>query len=389
MKRMKLLVISLAALAVLQGCETVTRNLNPMNWFSGGPTGPKPAELPALTSAQSAKPIWQASVGAAGPFILRPVVLGDSAYAAGRDGTVTRLNATTGAPRWRVSVGTPLSGGVGTDGKLVAVGSDKGEVIALDAENGQVRWRARASSEILAAPGVGEGVVLVRSADSRIFAFDAEDGKRRWVYQRAAAALVVRSPAGIVVAQGHAFAGFSGGKLVAIALSNGAARWEATVATPKGATELERVTDIAGDPMLLGREICAAAFQGRVACYDTGNGSQLWARDISTLTGVSADARYVYVSDDKGTMHAFDRSNGRSVWKQERLSHRRLSLPLPLGGEIAAGDFQGYVHFAARESGAFVARAATDGSAILAPPVRVPGGVLVQTQNGGLFALGI
>lgn len=381
------LVLALLATATLSGCETVTRNLNPFNWFSSGPTGPKPAELPALTSGQGARQLWQSSVGNAGPFILQPVVLGDSVYAAGRDGTVMRLDAATGAPKWRVSAGTPISGGVGTDGKLVAVGSDKGEVIALNAENGQVLWRARASSEILAAPGVGEGVVLARSADSRIFAFDAEDGKRRWVYQRAAAALVVRSPAGVVVSQGHGFAGFSGGKLVAIALSNGAARWEATVATPKGSTELERVTDIAGNPAMLGREICAAAFQGRVACYDTVSGNQLWARDVSTLTGVSADARYVYVSDDRGTMHAFDRSNGRSVWKQERLSHRRLSLPLPLGNEIAAGDFQGYVHFAARESGAFVARAATDGSGILAAPVRVPNGVLVQTQNGGLFAL--
>ncbi len=374
-------------LLLLAGCSSLP-SMNPMNWFGSGPTGPKPAPLPLLTGPQALRVLWQANLGTAGSFVFRPVAIGDSIYAAGRNGTVARFDAATGAARWRVSVGANLSGGVGTDGVLVAVGTDKGELIVLGAENGEVRWRARASSEILAPPEFGPDLVLARSADSRIFAFGATDGKRRWVYQRAAASLVVRSPAGMVVSSGHVFAGFSGGKLVAIALSNGAARWEATVSTPKGSTELERVTDIAGDPVIQGREICAAAFQGRVACYDLQTGNQLWARDISTLTGASIDARYVFVSDDKGTVHAFDRTNGRSVWKQERLSHRRLSLPLPLGAEVAFGDYMGYVHAAARESGAFVSHLPTDGSGILASPVRTRGGLAVQTQNGGLFVLG-
>ncbi len=86
-------------------------------------------------------------------------------------------------------------------------------------------------------------------------------------------------------------------------------------------------------------------------------------------------------------MHALDRSNGRSVWRQDRLSNRRLSQPIPLAAEIAVGDLEGYVHFLARDSGAFVARHATDGSAIRAAPLRLPAGFLVQTANGGLFAL--
>jgi outer membrane protein assembly factor BamB len=276
---------------------------------------------------------------------------------------------------------------VGSDGRLAVVASDEGEVFALDAETGSVRWRARVSSEVLAAPKVGDGLVLVRSADNRVFAFGAEDGKRRWVYQRAAASLTVRSPTGLTLHQGSAYAGFPGGKLVAIALSNGGVRWEATVALPKGATELERVTDVVGEPAIQGRVVCAAAFQGRVACYDAQTGSQLWARDMSTINGVSFDARYAYVSDDRGAVHALDRSNGRSVWKQDRLAHRRLSLPLALGSELALGDFEGYVHFLSRDAGTFVARFATDGSAVLAAPLRIAAGFLVQTRNGGLYAL--
>lgn len=375
--------------ASLAACSSIPNSLNPLNWFSSSPSGPKPAELPALTNPQGVRVMWSSSIGASEQFVLSPALYGDSVYAASRSGTVASLDASSGQPRWRVNVNARISGGVGTDGTLVVVASDEGEVIALDSEHGQVRWRSRVSSEVLAAPKVGEGLVLVRSADSRIFAFGAADGKRRWVYQRPAAALIVRSPAGLTIHQGQAYAGFAGGKLVALGLGNGGVRWEATVALPKGATELERVTDIVGDPTALGREICAASYQGRVACYDAQNGNQLWARDMSTLTGVSFDARYAFVSDDKGAVHALDRTNGRSIWKQDRLSYRRLSLPLPLGTEIALGDLQGYVHFLARESGAFVARVATDGSAIAAAPLKLPEGFVVQTQGGGLYALNL
>lgn len=370
------------------GCSSLP-SANPMDWFGSKPTGPKPAELPALASPAATRVIWSASIGASEGFVFTPVLSDGTVYAAARAGTVVALDAATGQARWRVAAGTRLSGGVGSDGTLVVVASDEGEVIALEAKSGVVRWRARVSSEVLSAPKLADGMVVVRSADSRIFAFGAEDGKRRWVYQRAAASLIVRSPAGVTLHLGNAYAGFSGGKLVAIALNNGLLRWEGTVALPKGATELERVTDIVGDPAPLGREICAAAYQGRVACFDAQNGNPLWGREMSSLTGLSFDARYAFVSDDKGAVHAMDRANGRSVWKQDRLANRQLTLPVALGTEVGTGDLQGFVHFLARESGAFVARVATDGTPIRAAPQRLADGILVQTQGGGLYALGL
>ncbi len=367
--------LAAGALLVLAACST--------------DSGPKPAELPALQQAREPRVLWSAHVGPAGAFVFSPALVGDSVVAAARDGTVVRLGVADGKPQWRTELGVPLSAGAGADLRTVAVATDEGEVLALDAETGQVRWRARASSEVLAAPRLAGGLVLVRSADSRIYAFDAEDGKRRWVYQRASSSLMVRTPAGLSVLQGSVYAGFSGGKLVALGLANGGVRWEATVALPKGATELERVTDVVGDPAVLGREVCAAAFQGRIACFDTQNGSQLWARDMSTVTGASIDARYAYVSDDRGAVHALDRSSGRSLWKQDRLAHRQLSQPLPLDTEIVLGDLQGYVHVLARDSGAFAGRAATDGSPVRAAPLRLPVGFLVQTQGGSLYALAL
>ena len=366
--------LSALALAALAAC-------------SSGSPGPQPAELTSIDKPKPVRLLWSANVGGGEGYVFSPALAGGALYAAGRDGAVARLDPASGRERWRVSLDRRLSAGVGADERTVAVATEQGEVLALEAADGKVRWRARVSSEVLAAPAIGGGVVVVRSADNRVFAFGEDDGKRRWVYQRAPTALLVRSPSGMALVEETTFGGFPGGKLAAIGLANGAVRWEGTVAVPKGTTELERVTDVVGEPMVQGREVCAAAYQGRVACFETANGRQTWSREISSATGVSLDARYAYVSDERGAVHAFDRSSGRSVWKQDRLAYRQLSLPLPVGEVIAVGDLEGYVHFLGRENGAFVARYSTGGGAVRAAPLAVPGGLLVQTENGGLYAL--
>lgn len=383
--------IALMGIALLAGCSTISETADKLNPFSSSAPKIKPAELAAIQPTAELRLLWQAGIGAAGEFAFTPAVVGDSVYAAARDGSVARFDG--GRQVWRISAGQTLSGGVGSDGRLVAVGTPKGEVLAFSAETGAPLWKARASSEILAAPAVGEGpnggLIVVRSGDSRLFGFEASDGKRRWVYQRSTPALSLRSHVGVLLANEAVLAGFPGGKLVAISPKNGAALWEGTVALPKGATELERMADITSPPVMAGREICAVAFQGRIACFDQASGNVLWARDLSSSAGLDMDDRHVFVSDDKGAVHAFDRHNGASLWKQDKLFMRGLSRPVVLGGHVAVADYQGVVHLLRGEDGAFAARFNTDGSDVQADPQRLTGGFLVQTGKGGLFALAV
>ncbi len=376
---MRTLAVLMAALT-LTACSTVEK-LNP---FSSSAPKIKAAELTPIQSSAELRPLWQAGIGAAGEFTFTPAVVDKSVYAAARDGSVARFD--NGSQVWRVTAGQPISGGAGSDGKLVAVGTSKGEVIVFDAATGRELWRARVSSEVLAAPAIGDGLVIVRSGDSRIFGFDANDGKRRWVYQRSTPTLSLRSNVGVLLAGRLTLAGFPGGKLVAIANNNGAALWEVTVALPKGATELERVADITSQPAVSGSTICSVAFQGRVSCFDGNNGNTLWSREMSSSAGLDMDNRHVYVADEKGAVHALDRSSGASVWKQDKLFMRGLSRPLALGSHVAVADNQGVVHLLTRDSGAFAARATTDGSAVRAEPQAFGGGFLIQTTNGGLYA---
>ncbi len=386
---MRNILLAVALAGAVAGCGSLPKlsSLNPLNWFGRSPP-PPPAPLAVISNPIAVKMLWQASIGKAGDASFVPAVVGDAVYAAARDGTVARFDAATGKQVWRVATGRTLMAGVGADAATVVVASSEGEVLAYESD-GRQRWRARVSSEVLAAPVVVGDTVVVRSTDSRIFSLDARDGRRRWVYQRAAPALAVRSPAGAALSGGFVFAGFPGGKLVAVAANNGGMRWEGTVSQPKGTTEIERVTDVIGLPWIGEREACAVAFQGRAACFDLANGQQIWARPMSSATGLGVDARYVFVAEDQGAVSALDRTTGNSLWRQDRLAHRLLTAPLPLGREIAVGDVQGYVHLLSRDSGAFVARVPTDGSQVVAPPVALgsgSSGFLVQTRNGALFA---
>jgi outer membrane protein assembly factor BamB len=234
---------------------------------------------------------------------------------------------------------------------------------------------------------VADGLVVVRSGDSRVFGFDAADGKRRWVYQRSTPALSLRSSVGVTLADRAILAGFPGGKLVAIAANNGAAIWESTVSLPKGATELERVADVASSAVVTGREVCAVAFQGRVACFDLASGNVLWTREMSSRAGLDVDSRHVYVSDDKGVVHALDRTSGSSVWKHEKLGKGALSRPRAQGGLVAVGDADGVVHFLKPDDGAVAARLKTDGGEIQSEPQLWSRGVVVQTRKGGIHAV--
>lgn len=371
------------------GCSTISSTVDTLNPFSKSAPKIKPAELVAIQPSAELRSLWQASIGSAGEFSLMPAVVGESVYAAARDGTLARFDG--GRQVWRVSVGHVISGGVGADDKLVVVGSPKGDVLAFRAADGSPAWQTRTSSEILAAPAVRGDLVAVRSGDARIFGLDAADGKRRWVYQRSTPALALRSSVGVTLTEQALYAGFPGGKLVAVSLSNGAALWESTVALPRGSTELERIADVASDPVVAGRSVCAVAYQGRVACFETANGNQQWSREVSSTQGLDIGSRYLYVTDDKGAVHAFDRSSGASVWKQDKLFMRGVSRPLaigrPLDRRIAIADYQGVVHLLSEDDGAFVARLPTDGSAVIAVPQRLGEDFVVQTKNGTVQVL--
>jgi outer membrane protein assembly factor BamB len=343
------------------------------------------AELEALKALERIPLKWESSTGDSAIAVFSLAFDNDALYAADEDGDLIRFDSASGEQDWRNKTKHKFSGGVGTGDGMVLMGSFKGEVFAYN-ESGHELWKAQVTSEILSPPQADSGMVVVRTVDGRIFGLDAVDGSRKWVYQGATPSLTVRSAAGVVISQGAVFAGFAGGKMAAMSLFNGNIGWEVAVSQPRGVTELERMTDITSSPVIDERIICAVAYQGRVACFEINDGMQLWARDSSSSAGLAMDNDYIYVSEENGVLAAYDKRSGAGMWKQSRLGSKNLSAPLVSGHYIVVGDDQGFVSLLRNYDGVVLARAATDGSPILAAPQLLPGGFAVQTIEGGIYA---
>ncbi len=385
---------ALAAL-LLAGCSSLPASWNPttwsvpapsFDWLTGRNASSKPGPLPALTPSANASIAWQASVGKSLPG-LAPAITEDAIYAAATDGTLTRLDPQSGRPVWRVAAGKPLSAGPGADTALVAVGTTKGEVLAFDPD-GKPLWTAKISSEVISPPVVTAGVVIAASGDGRIFAFSAADGSTKWVHQRTNPPLTVRNTQGGVASRGGLFLGIPGGRLLAIDTQTGTVGWDGAVATPKGATELERIADVTSRPQVEDRQACAVAFQGRLACFEIVRGTVVWTRDLSSLSGIAADATSYYVIDDKGAVHGLDKTTGASLWKQEALAERRPQAAQVVGEFVGVLDIEGQLHLLAKATGAYVGRLATDGSAPTGQPFALGERIVFQSTAGTVYAIG-
>jgi outer membrane protein assembly factor BamB len=349
----------------------------------------EPAKLVDFKPAARIEVRWNVDVGSSGLSVLSPAVTREAVFAANAKGMLFRLNRNTGKQVWNVESGFPVTGGVGAGEGMVFVGGEKGELAAFDEDSGKLKWQTKVSSDVLSAPRVADGVVVVRTGNQRITGLSAKDGSRLWLYERATPTLIVRSNASAVIRNGLVYAGFAAGKLAAINLKNGIVVWESSVSQPRGNTELERISDITSLPVVDDAQVCAVAFQGRLACFDAVQGGALWTRDIASDKGLTMSGRSLYVTDSDSNLIALEKSSGTTLWKNNQLLLRDATAVYPLGDYLLLGDFEGYLHALKGDDGSFAARSRTDGSPIRISPVTLGDGALVLTADGELYSIAI
>ena len=375
---------------VLSACSSLTDLKDDMSErLFGRESNETPSELSEIKNTAQVKVLWSAHLGDSLDADFNSVADNGFIYAASANGEMIKLSLADGKQAWRIKSGEQFSGGVGLGPNLLLLGTATGYVVAYDL-NGKLLWKSKLSSQVLSAPKVDYGVVVVRCGDSRIYGLNVADGSRKWVYERASPALTLRSSAGVALDGGAAYAGFAGGKLIALRVEDGKVIWEVSVAQPKGTTEIERIADITSLPVVDGSLVYAVAYQGKIAAVDRATGRIAWARDISSYTGLSAEDAKVFVSHANSAIYALDFSTGKTFWRQGDLKQRRITAPAPMGNLIAVGDVEGYVHFLSREDGSFSARIKTDDAAIM-PQMLVVGAstLIAQTRKGGIYAISI
>ena len=363
-------------------------------WIGDGDEGPdpmKPAELVDFVPEVRIERRWRASVGRGlGRKYLRlsPLVLANRVYAADGYGVVEARDRFSGKRVWRSQVSpynvaskgrfsgltgfnfldrtdpSFLSGGVGAGGGMVLIGTTGGTVVALSAADGREVWRSYLGSEVLSRPAFGDDAVFVQTIDGRLLALEADDGSVRWSFDIQVPVLTLRGTGSPVFDGGVVYAGFANGTVSAIRTENGEPIWEHRVMLPEGRSELDRIVDVDGAPLLAGPMVYAVAYQGLLKALRRADGNALWQLDHSSHLDLAVGYGHVYVVDETDAVVAIDEQTAREVWRQEGLYRRKLSSPQAFGNYLVVGDDDGYLHVLAQSDGRFLGRQKLDGGGI-------------------------
>jgi len=381
------LIIFIACCVQFAGCSIFSK---PKEWFEKEEDPREPAKL-AKVEAEAVKVqrVWRNSVGDLEESYntIRPYITDDRVYLSNAEGRVEAWQREDGKRLWSVKLKEAITGGVNGGEGIIAIGTENGEVIALGASDGVERWRAKVPSEVMSLSEVKHGVIVTRTNDSKVHALDLNTGSIAWSAGKGTPPLTLRGASQPKVVGDLVLVGFDDGKLMAISLRDGEPLWEVSVSTPKGRSELDRISDVDGEFAYLDGIVFAASFNGRVVAIDLDKGETLWAKDLSSYAGLSVDRDRVYVTDADDSVWGLEISSGATLWRQDKLLYRELTAPQVMGDYIVVGDYKGYLHWLSKEEGKIIGRDNVAGDKIEISPIIINGRAYVLANNGSLSVL--
>lgn len=369
------LLVSLSV--ILTGC----------GFFSGDDNAIPPTELEDITSTAQISTLWNKDVGVGVGEVmvnLTPAIIDNKIFTVDREGQMTALDLTTGSINWQVELDMSITGGVGAGEGILVVGNTRGEIIVLNAHDGSVKWQRQMSSVMLSAPLIVNNILLVRTGDGRIYAMGTDSGEQLWVYDRGVPVLTLRGNSSSTLGGSElVFTGFDSGKITAVVIKDGRLFWEVNAAVASGRSDLERLVDIDGGMILMGRILYAVTYQGRLVAINAMEGKVLWSKVMSSYAGIAADERQIYVTDSDSNVWAVDRMSGNKLWKQHKLAYRKLTAPLSIGNYVLVGDYEGYIHILSQSDGSIVGRAKIDSDGFFVQPQVAGDNIVYIYGNGG------
>ena len=349
-----------------------------------------PAELTQIQPVLSVSKAWEARVGSGSELLnlaLRPAIEGGRVYAAGRNGRVHALDLETGRTQWMTDMDLPLSAGPAAGHGMVVVGSTSGHVTALSIADGAQLWQVQVGGEMLAAPALTARVVVVRTVDGRLRGLAADTGRELWMVEHRPPRLSLRGTAAPAVAGSVVVAGFDNGRIGAYSLADGETQWENVIAMGRGRTEIERLADVDASPQVIGSDVYAVSYGGRLASLAVETGQIMWTAEMSSYNGLSVDWTTVYVAEANAVVVGVNRSSGAELWRQDVLRMRRLTAPTPFGQSVVAGDYEGWLHWLDAFTGVIQARFRAGKAAFVTAPVSGGELLVIQAEDDRVYAL--
>ncbi|MBP9787635.1 MAG: outer membrane protein assembly factor BamB [Acinetobacter sp.] len=324
----------------------------------------KPNPLPKITQAQSLNLVFSQSVSstdAAEALRLQLDTDNGVIFAIDPDGQVS---AYKGKERlWKSKITKQeLTAGVEASEGIVVIGNRKGELFALDQVTGAQKWTAKLSGAILSPSLIQAGRVITIANDGTVFAHDAVTGQQVWAYKlpnvqfslRGQPAPVRLDDRTVIVASANAY-------VYALDVISGVPRFQRRVAISDGRSDIQRLIDIVGDPVVSGQYLVTTSFQGQVTVTDLATQRVVWSEEASSTNSPEVVGDKVFVSTTDGKLNAYNLATGELLWQNEELLNRQLSNPVTLGQNLVVGDLDGVIHLIDPSSGKLIGRAKTSG----------------------------
>ncbi|WP_288400381.1 outer membrane protein assembly factor BamB [uncultured Acinetobacter sp.] len=324
----------------------------------------KPNPLPKITQQQGLNLVFSQSVSstnAAEALRLQLDTDNGVIFALDPDGQVS---AYKGKQRlWKSKVTKQeLTAGVEAGEGIVVLGNRKGELFALDQATGSQKWSAKLSGAILSPSLIQSGRVITIANDGTVFAHDAVTGQQVWAYKlpnvqfslRGQPAPVRLDERTVVVASANAY-------VYALDVISGVPRFQRRVAVSDGRSDIQRLIDVVGDPVVAGQYLVTTSFQGQVTTTDLATQRVVWSEEASSTNSAEVSGDKVFVSTADGKLKAYNLATGELFWQNEELLNRQLSNPVMLGQNLVVGDLDGVIHLIDPNTGKLIGRAKTSG----------------------------
>lgn len=400
------LIITLLALS-LSGCATVS------DWFADD----EELEIRRLKPIEAAfepEIKWDIDVGDGVQDYfsrLAPAVAYGKVFAASRDGIVVAIDQETGKKIWEKdfanyenysfkkamlwysnrAVSAKISGGLSVAYQSVYFGTEDGYVYALEESTGELKWKAGVKGEVISAPAVDAGVVLVNTTSGHLIALNPENGEQKWVTESDVPPLTLRGVSAPTADSGGALIGTPSGKLKVSILETGMVAWETQIASPSGATELERIVDIDVKPLVFGGNVFVVSYNGTLSAVELRTGQVIWTREYGSYRNISIDGNRLFVVDNSSNIFAIDRRSGVELWSNVGLKERNITSATPHGDYVVVGDMFGFIHWFTKDEGKLVAQLAVgdddEDEAIFTGPISADNILYVQTRDGKIAAV--
>jgi outer membrane protein assembly factor BamB len=369
--------LGLILLAGLAGCSTTD-------------TFEQPVPVPEIEASAEFDQVWSMSVGDGhdGDFLyLAPLNAGERIFAASADGQLYSVDPESGKVIWENELGDRIFSGLGGDGEQLYLTTEDAELVALSREDGSELWRQSLPTEVLSAPQSNGSLVVVQTIDGQVLGFASADGEKRWQYNGSVPVLSMRAAAAPLVGGDVVIASFANGNMMALAAESGQPLWQYEVGQPDGRTELERLVDIAGQPLVVETALLVVGYQGKLALVDIRTGQEIWSREASSLYSPMIAGGDIYLASANGELVALRGSDRRELWTQDRLKWRQLTQPMVYEDYLVVGDYEGYLHAVNREDGKLVGQLEFDDEGIRVPAQRLANGNLLVFGNSGKMAV--